>query len=645
MKRPFKRSTRSAQSVPTQKRSRPARVAILALMIISLVWVEVRMVSETSAGSAPAYPLPYAGVNYYDPSQYFTGCPSYTYLQVSCWNNPAHAITPREQLISDLKFVSANHLVGTMSMTISLDQILVWNKQTGATGFQPGTLANVDDMLSLFHQYGVKALLILYVYEQPGADNEFKPEAIDGNHPQMEANYLQAEYQFIQHLGANPVDVEAAPIIDLQDEAYYQFEVYFKSPKNLGAYHQCLNTSGIVDTGCVDTKIAYPWLLKLYDTAKSASNKFLYTISDTHRLFEDYSYWIHMYPVDIIDEHVYDSKPWADVSMYEQAKHWGKPWFVGEAGCDSYSDCTYDPVQAAPVDQWWLQNLGKFGARTIFVEDKHTAWSYVPGGWNDPTPTQVGLELQSAEANIKPTPNPTSSDPAPTPTAQPTSTPTVAQCSDASSAQSFVDRFDKAHAGNVRTAYSSGHFNGAVGRKNLEIESFLAYSKPNALAIRVPHGGSAYLYRSFSKAHLGCRLQFQFVLGHGFSLAHNNYMVLAETRTGSAKNTSSGRVQLVLGSDGNLFLSYVDGYGHMQYLYASGSGLSIGTWYHIAVAETPGVTDGTLSLSVNGKQVVSAGHLDLGNSPVRYFSVGDEYTPHAANTGGLMYFDNISFTK
>jgi hypothetical protein len=541
-----RRSAGPETVVSAKRRSRPVRVAILTLTIISLLWVEVQMVSPMSAGSSPPYPLAYAGVNYYDPSEYYTGCPSYTYLQVSCWNNPAHAITPRQQLISDLKFVSSQHIVGTMSVTISLDQILQWNNQTGATGFQPGTLANVDDMLSLFHQYGVKALLILYVYEQPGADNEFKPEAIDGNHAQMEANYLQAEYQFIQHLAANPVDVASAPVIDLQDEAYYQFEVYFKNPKNLGAYkHTCLSNSGVVDTGCVDTKIAYPWLTKLYQTAKSASNRFLYTISDTHRLFEDYKYWINLYPVDVIDEHVYDSKPWADASMYQQARHWGKPWFVGEAGCDSYSDCTYNPVEAAPVDKWWLQNLGKVGALSVFVEDKHTAWTYGSGGWDDPQPTQVGLELQNALANVQPTPNPTKGDPIPTPTPQPTKPPAVA-CPSGATAQGFADRFDAAHAGNVRTSYSADHFNGSSGPSNLEIESFLSYSKPNALAVRVPHGGSAYLYRSFQKSHLGCRLQFQFVLGHGFSLAKNNYMVLAETRTGSASNTSTGRVQLVL---------------------------------------------------------------------------------------------------
>ena len=154
-------------------------------------------------------------------------------------------------------------------------------------------------------------------------------------------------------MSQNPADVASVPIVEIATEVYYQLEMYFDNPDRLGAFQYCRSGSH-TNWGCTDRSIIHPWLKDLYRTARSASTKFLYTFSDTGRLFHDYAYWNSMYPQDIIDEHLYDDTPWLHANLYAGGKKFTKPWLASEVGCASgHVDCTYSGTLSTRVDSWW----------------------------------------------------------------------------------------------------------------------------------------------------------------------------------------------------------------------------------------------------------------------------------------------------
>ena len=88
-----------------------------------------------------------------------------SWLTESCWNNPSIADPPRKQLMSDLRFVTSQHIGSLQRVWISLDQLMLWNSGRGFDGWQPGALQRVDDMLAIYHQYHVQVILVLFVFD------------------------------------------------------------------------------------------------------------------------------------------------------------------------------------------------------------------------------------------------------------------------------------------------------------------------------------------------------------------------------------------------------------------------------------------------------------------------------------------------
>jgi len=370
-------------------------VVLTGLSLLAATGIHLVSIPIAGADSIRTLPIGYAGVDYYDPSEYFTHCPDYTWLQNSCYDNPANPDPPRKQLVSDLSFVTSQHVGSVQRVWISLDQLMRWSPAWGFSGFRPGALHNVDDMLSLYHLYGIKVILVVYVYDRAGRLNEFRAQALDGNHEAMRSDYLRAERIFLRHLARNSIDVAAAPIIELANEPYFQLEEYFNDPAHLGRFKSCAS-EGRTDWGCVDQRIIHPWLVDLYQTARRASSKLLYTFSDTGRLLENYAHWSRMYPEDLIDEHLYAGDPWDHTALYARALRFTQPWIATEVGCATGNvGCTYSGVASSPVDSWWLKNLGRDGAQAVLVDSHVTVWDY-PDGPNSQVPTRTGRLVQLA---------------------------------------------------------------------------------------------------------------------------------------------------------------------------------------------------------------------------------------------------------
>jgi len=335
---------------------------------------------------------------------------------------------------SDAAFIAQDSHGAFQEVSVSLDELMSWDPTTGYQSFTPQYLANLDDALARFHANGIQVELVLFEWAlNSGGHDQFQPEALDGNHAAMRDHYLKALRDFVSHLAANATDVATVAVMDRQNEAYYQMETYFNQGRSyLGTFTQCW-TGSAVDWGCVDQNITHPWLTDLYNAAHGAAPGFNYTVSDTTRLLQNYSFWNGMYPVDVYDIHVYDDAPWNDASFYANGRALQKPWFSGEAGCASgntnctyqgNTQCTQPSTCALSVDTWWLNNLKADGAQAVLVESRATAWTY-PNGPNSQTLMLVGQVIRNTTLGTNPTPTPTNTPAATaTPGGPPTNTPT-----------------------------------------------------------------------------------------------------------------------------------------------------------------------------------------------------------------------------
>jgi hypothetical protein len=368
-------------------------VALAVLVVIGVAIFALH--GNQTKKTIPKMAVSYTGVNYYDPTDFFTKCPDFTWLQASCYASPKRPIPPSRQLASDLVFVRSSHIGSFMRVWVSLDELMKWDPRNGYLGYDPTALANVDSALSQFAAQGIKVDLVLLVYSK-GSHwlKQFHPEALDGKHETMRSGYLQAVHDFIAHLASNPTAKRTVAVMDLQTEPYYQLEQYFNDASHLHAFKSCNNGTGTARNDCVDRDIVHPWLLDLYRTARSASTTFNYTFADTGRLLTadrtSQQFWVSMYPVDVYDIHMYDDTPWNDTPRWASYTNLDKPWFAGEAGCGSGNvACTYNGQRALPVDSWWLGHLKSYGAQAVLIESHVTVWMY-PNGPSSQTLTPTG---------------------------------------------------------------------------------------------------------------------------------------------------------------------------------------------------------------------------------------------------------------
>ena len=347
--------------------------------------------------------IPALGMDYVAPNSYFRACPDWTWLETRCFDPsrppPASAGEPGLTVLrSDLHFVRTAGLGRFMRVWASANQLFRIGDQGQFLGLRSARMRNLDRALAVFHRDHLEVDLVMFTYTKGGHTmNQFNPQAIDGNHAFLRFSYLRGLRQIIRHLADNRIDAATVKVIDLQNEAYYQLEQYFDTPSHLGLFGDCLAGDGDVSSHCVDQRIIHHWLIALYRTARLASRHFLYTISDTGRLLStnpaQQSYWMHMYPVDVYDIHLYDNRPWLDEARLATALHLRKPWFSGEAGCASGdAGCTYSGTESEPVDRWWLLNVG-FRAQSVMIESKDTLWYYRYANPSQ-TLTDTGLALE-----------------------------------------------------------------------------------------------------------------------------------------------------------------------------------------------------------------------------------------------------------
>lgn len=340
--------------------------------------------AKSSVTRAPRHlGLPSSGVDYYAPNTSRAGCGDWTWLYDRCFDAVGGGPVGAKRVLKwDLQFAHQEHLGRFYRLWVSLDQLINWNRNGGFGRLIPSRLANLDSALQTFRTENFKVDVVLFAYEKhQGWRNEFRPQALDGDHGGMRMGYLNALRSLIAHLAASRAEAGTVKVIDLFNEPYFQLERYFDTPSALGKFGACRTPSGAVSSSCVDEKIIHRWLDDLYRTARAASHAFLYTASDSGRLLNTngsmQAHWVSMYPVDVYDIHLYDSTPWKQKAVLKTALNLKKPWFSGEVGCGSGQvSCTYNGTRSAVVDKWWLGNLVRYRAQSALVEDRGTVWDY-----------------------------------------------------------------------------------------------------------------------------------------------------------------------------------------------------------------------------------------------------------------------------
>jgi hypothetical protein len=403
--------------------------------------------------------------------------------------------------------------------------------------------------------------------------------------------------------------------MDLFNEAYYQLEKF-----------------GYSDD------VIHQWLTDEYNAAHGAQPGFNYTVSDTTRLLKDYATWNAMYPVDVYDIHVYDDVPWDNPGLYAAGKALQKPWFAGEAGCapgnvsctyDGTTNCTQPSTCALSVNSWFLNNLKADGAQAVLVEMRNTAWAY-PDGPTSGAATLVGQAIQSTSS---------SNTAAPPPPVIPAATATLAPAASPSGA-TFSNGFDDQSTGGLVTGTGANQFSGTSGFTSLRAQNTVVSSPPNALAVALNGGGSAYVYKQYGSAHTQFDLTFNLQLGADFTLDDSSdYVNVAQTVPSTSSN--AGKVTVVLPADHHIRLDYFDSAGQQHYLWGSYAVPTDG-WHKVELRETMGAGSGSLALLVDGNTVASGSNLDLGPQGLTWFAVGERYAPPNSETAGHLYIDDVA---
>lgn len=444
------------------------RVILLAAFVLSMLRAGQVAPPAAAQTAPPTFSVPYVGGDYVDPGvspdANSTCQQNWTWLTDQCYNNgqPYNPYNPsdtsgnssvpgysRDRLIKQLTYLQAQHLGNFQRVWVSMDQLGSFDATTNQFQFVPKALANLDDALSLFQarRLSVDLVLLSIAPNDPSSNNcglqdsnthEFNPYILTdptaGSTPRvMKDSYLQGVTALMQRIAQDNSAGSAFPVVkvvDLENEAFLQLEKYFctgtRDITNLKSYYGankspggpgCVySDSGYIDTACVDDNVILPWLKALRQAALSGYASMNYTVSDTGRLITDTTgTWLARYQAvaDVYDIHAYDSHPWDPASSshpfgynaWATAATLGKPWFVGEAGCnnsvyypDSQNFCTYnnspnDPldcnsppsgVSCAPgdtnvysrkkVDSWWDINLRNDGAQAVMLEETNQAW-------------------------------------------------------------------------------------------------------------------------------------------------------------------------------------------------------------------------------------------------------------------------------
>jgi hypothetical protein len=353
------------------------------LLLAVLVAATGSCVGSSAGSAAPNYSL---GTNYYQPTP--EECPYY-----NAWTPDCYAES-RERIAADLEFMSENEVGNLQRLWISLDQLFAcFDERTGFCGYDEQALDNVLDTLRLMADYQHKAVVVLFAQSSRPEDVKyFRSEALDGEHPEMRAGYIEAAEEFVGALAADPAAASAVYAVDLQNEGYFQNRKVLSDRDT-----RCGD-----DTGCIDRTMSRPFFLDLRQALEEVAPEFPYTVSalSGELLGADMQYWLEMYPVDVYDVHLYVTDPQDHTEEFRRVQDLPGPWYAGEVGTanvDDEDDSCYtydgdDPCTAATAT-WWRQHLGPdYGAEAVLVEHWGTLFQYSDGA---PELTRTGRSLAS----------------------------------------------------------------------------------------------------------------------------------------------------------------------------------------------------------------------------------------------------------
>ena len=206
----------------------------------------------------------------------------------------------------------------------------------------------------------------------------------------------------------------------------------------------------------------------------------------------------------------------------------------------------------------------------------------------------------------------------------------------------FSNNFDNQSTGALVTGPGANQFSGTRGASRLSVENRAVFSAPNALAVTINGGGSAYAYKQYRSGYTTYILTLRLLLGAAFTVPHNHALVLAQT----VPRTSSkvGKVDVTIPADNRIRLDYIDSAGHQHYLWGR-LAVAKHSWHTVDLRETVGAGSGGLALLVDGKTVSSGSNLDLGRQGVTWFALGQEYAPRGRGYAGHFYIDNVTATS
>jgi hypothetical protein len=302
----------------------------------------------------------------------------------------------REQIAGDMQFLEQHGGPGLQRLWISLDQLFsCFDEETGFCGFDRQALADVVDTLRIMDRYHQKADLVLFAQSNRSSDvHSFHFEALDGEHAQMRANYIEAARQFVQHIAADPVAASTVAVVDMENEGYFQNREALRD-----------HTSACDSDRCVDETLSRPFFDDLHQALEKAAPRFTYTLSALRAelLGPDQDYWIPMYPVDVYDVHLYVTDPGSSTALFARATKLPRPWFVGEAGPANHSHSdepcyTYDGDDpcTARTAAWFRAHLGPdYRAQAVLIENAGTFYGHSDG---EPALTDTGR----AVAHVRP---------------------------------------------------------------------------------------------------------------------------------------------------------------------------------------------------------------------------------------------------
>jgi hypothetical protein len=203
----------------------------------------------------------------------------------------------------------------------------------------------------------------------------------------------------------------------------------------------------------------------------------------------------------------------------------------------------------------------------------------------------------------------------------------------------FSTSFSSQSTGALVTGMGPNRFSGTRGASRLSVENTTVFSPPNALAVTIVGGGSAYAYKRYRNSYTQYTLTFSLHLGAAFTVPHNAALVVAQTVPSTTSKV--GKVNVTIPADNRIRLDYFDREGRQHYLWGHGRALPRGSWHRVELRETIGAGSSRLTLLVDGTTVASRDKLALGRRGVTWFAVGEEYAPPGRGYAGRLYIDDV----